>query len=255
MRLGRSLALLLTLAMFFVACESDTEDPIPPGDPYRLVEASEYFGLDPVDAQADELLPAMFELGRSLFYEPILSLDSTIACGSCHQQEFAFSDAGNAVSVGVHGATGTINAPAVINAAWTGVAIARAPIVIRHAPMAGGIMVTGMGRVAGMAIGAPITTFSTITGDMTRLAGSMRALAGTFIPRPISAIAMLSPRPSIAVAAATRKWRSCVMTPGAMVISSQAAGASIEAGNGLQAVENAGALAGAPVLFQAADAD
>jgi cytochrome c peroxidase len=32
------------------------------------------------------------ELGRHLFYDPILSGDSTMSCSSCHKQEYAFSD-------------------------------------------------------------------------------------------------------------------------------------------------------------------
>lgn len=31
-------------------------------------------------------------LGRILFYDKLLSINNTVACGSCHQQEFAFSD-------------------------------------------------------------------------------------------------------------------------------------------------------------------
>lgn len=31
-------------------------------------------------------------LGRFLFYDPILSIDSSISCGSCHKQEYAFAE-------------------------------------------------------------------------------------------------------------------------------------------------------------------
>jgi cytochrome c peroxidase len=31
-------------------------------------------------------------LGRMLFYDPILSIDSSISCASCHRQEFAFTE-------------------------------------------------------------------------------------------------------------------------------------------------------------------
>ena len=44
-------------------------------------------------------------LGRVLFYDKNLSVDNTIACASCHQQSFAFSD-GDAASTGVNGTTG-----------------------------------------------------------------------------------------------------------------------------------------------------
>lgn len=41
-------------------------------------------------------------LGRVLFYDKKLSLNSTISCASCHQQEFAFSDTAT-VSIGFDG--------------------------------------------------------------------------------------------------------------------------------------------------------
>jgi cytochrome c peroxidase len=33
------------------------------------------------------------DLGRHLFYDPVLSIDSTMSCASCHKQQSAFSDA------------------------------------------------------------------------------------------------------------------------------------------------------------------
>lgn len=44
-------------------------------------------------------------LGRVLFYDKNLSSNNTIACASCHHQEFAFGDT-SLVSVGVNGVTG-----------------------------------------------------------------------------------------------------------------------------------------------------
>lgn len=54
------------------------------------------------------------ELGRMLFYEEALSKDSSVSCASCHIQGLAFSD-GKKVSVGVHGASGQRNSPALQN--------------------------------------------------------------------------------------------------------------------------------------------
>jgi cytochrome c peroxidase len=60
-----------------------------------------------------------FTLGRHLFYEPMLSEDSTISCGSCHQQIFGFSNGpGHAVSHGVDGLTGKRNSPVIFNINW-----------------------------------------------------------------------------------------------------------------------------------------
>jgi cytochrome c peroxidase len=58
------------------------------------------------------------ELGRKLFYEPALSLDSTISCASCHQQQHGFSDLGQSVSQGVFQRIGTRNSPSLSNLAW-----------------------------------------------------------------------------------------------------------------------------------------
>lgn len=44
-------------------------------------------------------------LGRVLFYDKKLSVNNTIACASCHKQQFAFTDTASA-SVGVNGTTG-----------------------------------------------------------------------------------------------------------------------------------------------------
>lgn len=57
---------------------------------------------------------ARAELGRKLFFDPILSSDRTISCASCHKPEFAFVDNAR-VSRGVGGATGQRNTPSVMN--------------------------------------------------------------------------------------------------------------------------------------------
>jgi cytochrome c peroxidase len=54
------------------------------------------------------------ELGALLFFDPILSADSTISCGSCHQPSHAFADTGM-VSVGVGGRKGVRNTPTAMN--------------------------------------------------------------------------------------------------------------------------------------------
>jgi cytochrome c peroxidase len=59
-----------------------------------------------------------FELGRALFYDPILSLDSTISCASCHQQAVAFAHADHDLSHGFDGRIGIRNSPALFNNRW-----------------------------------------------------------------------------------------------------------------------------------------
>lgn len=57
-------------------------------------------------------------LGRLLFYDPLLSADSTISCSHCHQQNFAFSDSNKQFSSGIRGEKLTRNTPALFNLAW-----------------------------------------------------------------------------------------------------------------------------------------
>ncbi|MCJ0743447.1 cytochrome c peroxidase [Pedobacter montanisoli] len=61
---------------------------------------------------------AGFELGRTLFYDPRLSRDNTISCGSCHIQSSAFTHHGHDVSHGIEDRLGTRNAPPIMNLAW-----------------------------------------------------------------------------------------------------------------------------------------
>ena len=57
------------------------------------------------------------QLGKALFYDPILSRDSSISCTSCHQQQNAFADNGR-FSVGVDGKPTPRNSPPLYNLAW-----------------------------------------------------------------------------------------------------------------------------------------
>ncbi|MCB9251368.1 MAG: cytochrome-c peroxidase [Flavobacteriales bacterium] len=59
---------------------------------------------------------ARWDLGKKLFYDKVLSADSTLNCGSCHKASLAFSD-NIAFSKGVFGKEGTRNAPTLTNIA------------------------------------------------------------------------------------------------------------------------------------------
>ncbi len=59
-----------------------------------------------------------FELGRKLFYDPILSRNNTISCGSCHIQTSAFTQHGHSVSHGIEDKLGVRNSPPIMNLAW-----------------------------------------------------------------------------------------------------------------------------------------
>lgn len=54
------------------------------------------------------------QLGERLFFDPILSVDSTVSCASCHLPAFAFADTAT-VSRGVGGSLGRRNTPGITN--------------------------------------------------------------------------------------------------------------------------------------------
>ena len=59
------------------------------------------------------------KLGRMLFYDPILSGDSTLSCAGCHNQSLAFTDDNKRFSVGIDGIEGPRNAMPIFNLAWS----------------------------------------------------------------------------------------------------------------------------------------
>jgi cytochrome c peroxidase len=116
--------LLLTIgfasfAILFFACEKD----------HPTQNIGDVYVDSPYNYQVPNGFPQMqspsnnpltkrgVELGRMLFYDPILSSDSSISCASCHKPEFGFSD-NNQFSIGVDGAIGDIQAMPLINMAW-----------------------------------------------------------------------------------------------------------------------------------------
>lgn len=57
-------------------------------------------------------------LGRLLFFDPILSADSSLSCASCHTPQNAFAHTDHDLSHGIHDQIGKRNAPALFNLAW-----------------------------------------------------------------------------------------------------------------------------------------
>ncbi len=82
---------------------------------YRLAVPE---GWSVPEIPADKQLSAdRVYLGRKLFFDPILSPDSSMSCASCHKPSLAFADS-VPVSAGVHGAMGFRNTPTLFNVAW-----------------------------------------------------------------------------------------------------------------------------------------
>ena len=84
---------------------------------YQL-EYPPYFPKPVYDLKKNPLSQNKIELGRALFYDPILSKDNTISCASCHSSFNSFAHTDHALSHGIADKRGTRNAPALMNLAW-----------------------------------------------------------------------------------------------------------------------------------------
>jgi cytochrome c peroxidase len=116
MRFNKTILFVGLILSVLGSCKEVLEDQ--PSPSYGSVRVPSHFpqaGYKPSGYIPSE---AVFQLGRKLFYDPILSLDSTVSCASCHRQDLAFSDAGNALSRGFSGRFGFRNSPALFNLAW-----------------------------------------------------------------------------------------------------------------------------------------
>lgn len=83
--------------------------------PYIVEEPPLFFKM--THPEDNQLTEEGVSLGRYLFYDPILSVDSSISCSSCHLQALAFTD-GKAVSNGIYGRKGRRSAPSLVNVGY-----------------------------------------------------------------------------------------------------------------------------------------
>ncbi|MFK7971123.1 MAG: cytochrome-c peroxidase [Bacteroidia bacterium] len=119
--------------MLLIASSCQGDDDMVPGD---------ILGLDIDIAALPETIlypannpysPEKFELGKSLFWDPVLSGTKGVACASCHHPDFGYAD-GRDLSSGVNGIglgpnrrAGEIvrrNAPTILNVAYNGIDLA-----------------------------------------------------------------------------------------------------------------------------------
>ena len=107
--------LLLSVVTFF-GCQKDGEPPETPLRFPALTEVPEGF---PAVAypEGNAHTEARWALGKKLFFDPVLSADSSISCASCHAPQLAFSD-DKAVSLGVENRPGRRNSPTLANVAY-----------------------------------------------------------------------------------------------------------------------------------------
>ena len=98
------------LLIIAVSCsKNETTAPVVTIDPYAAIKIAFGINIDPTNLSnyanqgkpayinkdntgANAITNAKATLGRVLFYDKNLSFDNSISCGSCHKQQFAFSD-------------------------------------------------------------------------------------------------------------------------------------------------------------------
>lgn len=113
---------LLSLIIFFLSCQKDGSlnpsdlSKIPHNPQPYTIEQPEFFS--PMSIPGDN--PMTIEgvrLGRFLFYDPILSVDSSLSCANCHLPELAFTDALKK-SPGVTGELGARSSMSLVNVGY-----------------------------------------------------------------------------------------------------------------------------------------
>lgn len=112
--------LLLVSAFVWQACADDESDETKPQPAVYDDTAYElnYYGLPAPNLPVDNQLTRQgVQLGKMLFYEPMLSKNMVQTCATCHSQPFAFSDTAR-LSIGVEGLPGKRQSMAIFNMAW-----------------------------------------------------------------------------------------------------------------------------------------
>lgn len=105
------------LGLLTLACQPKDNPPAPAEEKPLFARPANF--PEPVyQIESNRPTEAGFELGKTLFYDGILSRDSTIACGECHRQPNGFTHHLHDLSHGIGGRTGLRNALPLQNLAW-----------------------------------------------------------------------------------------------------------------------------------------
>ena len=131
MKTGISLFAVFLSVVLLISCDKKNvnddscdncpeEDPIDgPYEPEDYnISAPSWVLQSPIVPSDNPMTVAGVELGRHLFYDPILSSNGTMSCASCHAIDKAFTD-GRQFSTGVQGIDGFRNSMPLFNLAYT----------------------------------------------------------------------------------------------------------------------------------------
>lgn len=115
-------SLLVLLSVTALACGDDSA-PAAPATPEPTTAPAPATPEGPGDSEPISALPSVetnmaeVELGRRLYFDPILSGDGTVSCSSCHSLDHGGAE-DRRTSLGIGGHVGPINAPTVLNAGF-----------------------------------------------------------------------------------------------------------------------------------------
>ena len=109
------LHIVLLILFLGFSCDQSIDSNSEESDSW-VVELPDYFPKMNVPAK-NPMSISKVALGAKLFYDPALSVDSTISCASCHLPQFAFTDR-MAKSVGVSKNLTARNSPTLVNLAF-----------------------------------------------------------------------------------------------------------------------------------------
>ncbi len=105
---------ILVITSLLLSCKQDDVAPNIPTPEFMEIPK----GFDEIDFPEDNAFSqARWELGKRLFYDPIMSSNQSVSCASCHDADLAFSDNVD-FSVGVDQRLGIRNTPSLSNVAY-----------------------------------------------------------------------------------------------------------------------------------------
>lgn len=111
--LSRQISYFWLLCLWCTGCTAD--HALQPVEHYSQNMPSDFEQIAyPKD---NEYTPERWALGKKLFYDTVLSLDSTVSCASCHKPDFAFGD-NVALSSGIQNRLSEQNSPSLANVAY-----------------------------------------------------------------------------------------------------------------------------------------
>ena len=105
----------IILVIFCSACSKVEQVVIQPD---KLFVAPDNFPKPVYILEKNPVTQEGFDLGKSLFYDGLLSRDGSMSCGECHRQDYAFTHHLHDLSHGIDNQIGLRNAPALQNLAW-----------------------------------------------------------------------------------------------------------------------------------------